>query len=125
MVKRTILGAVLLAAAAMAAADEGGNNLLVFGNANGLARTIDVNGAHDLDDNPFFQDLGSNGRRCVTCHQPDNAWSITPANVQRRFAVSHGADPIFRNNDGSNCEGALPQTMEERARPTACCSRAG
>lgn len=27
--------------------------------------------------------------------------------------MSHGGDPIFRNNDGSNCEGALPQTMDE------------
>jgi len=110
MVKRTMLGAVLLAAAVMAAADEDGHSLLVFGNAHGLARTIDVNRAHDLDDNPFFQDLGANGRRCVTCHQPDSAWSITPQNVQRRFAATQGADPIFRNNDGSNCEGALPQT---------------
>ena len=40
MVKRTMLGAVLLAAAVMAAADEDGHNLLVFGNAHGLARTI-------------------------------------------------------------------------------------
>ena len=113
MVKRTILGAMLLTACAMAAAEEGGNNLLVFGNAHGLARTIDVNGGPDSD-NAFFQDLGSNGRRCVTCHQPDSAWSITPENVQRRFAVSHGADAIFRNNDGSNCEGALPQTIAEK-----------
>ena len=111
MVKRTILGVMLLTVCAMAAAEDG-NNLLVFGNASGLARTIDVNGGPNPD-NPFFQDLGSNGRRCVTCHQPDNAWTITPANVQRRFAVSHGTDPIFRNNDGSNCEGALPQTAAE------------
>jgi len=109
MVKRTMLGAVLLTACALAAAEDG-NNLLVFGNADGSARTIDVNGRPDPD-NAFFQDLGMNGRRCVTCHQPDSAWSITPDNVQRRFAASRGADAIFRNNDGSNCEGALPQTI--------------
>ena len=56
MVKRTMLGAVLLTACALAAAEEG-NNLLVFGNADGLARTIDVNGRPDPD-NAFFQDLG-------------------------------------------------------------------
>jgi cytochrome c peroxidase len=112
MVKRTILGVVLVAACAVAAAEEGGRNALVFSNADGRVSTVNVKGDLDLD-NPFFQDLGSNGRRCVTCHQPENAWTITPANVQRRFAVSHGSDPIFRNNDGSNCEGALPQTSEE------------
>jgi hypothetical protein len=114
MVKRTILGAMLVTVCAVVAAADGGRNLLVFGNDHGLARTIDVNGERDLDDNPFFQDLGMNGRRCVTCHQPDSAWSITPANVQRRFAASRGTDPIFRNNDGSNCEGALPQTVAEQ-----------
>jgi len=113
MVKRTIMVAALVAACAAAAAEEGGRDLLVFGNAHGQSRTINVNGNLDLD-NPFFQDLGSNGRRCVTCHQPENAWSITPDNVQRRFALSHGTDPIFRNNDGANCEGALPQTVEEK-----------
>ena len=31
--------------------------------------------------------------------------------MQARFASSHGTDPIFTNNDGSNCEGAVPQTL--------------
>src|SRR5581483_11646443 len=71
-------------------------------------------GPLDLD-NPFFQDLGTNGRRCVTCHQPDSAWTITPGNVQARFIRTRGTDPIFRNNDGSNCEGVNPRTMVQRA----------
>src|SRR4029077_12256012 len=71
-------------------------------------------GGGDLDlENPFFQDMGSNGRRCVTCHQPDHAWTITPARVQARFGGSHGTDAIVGNNDGSNGEGALPQTTDE------------
>ena len=36
-------------------------------------------------DNPFFQELGTNGRKCVTCHQPAQAWSITPAELRDRF----------------------------------------
>ena len=82
-------------------------------NASGLLRTIGFNAAPDLD-NPFFQDLGTNGRRCVTCHQPTEAWTITPSGVQARFVESAGRDPIFRNNDGSNCEGALAATAEEQ-----------
>ena len=93
-----------------ARADGHDPRVLTSEDANGLLRTVSVDGPIDLD-NPFFQSLGTNGRRCVSCHQPDNAWGITPANVQARFASSHGTDPIFTNNDGSNCEGAVPQTL--------------
>jgi hypothetical protein len=34
--------------------------------------------------------------------------------VQRRFVESRGLDPIFRNNDGTNCENADIGTMRER-----------
>jgi hypothetical protein len=49
----------------------------------------------------------------VTCHQPQEAWTITPEGVRRRFDASQGTDPIFHNNDGSNCEGAAPGTIAE------------
>ncbi len=79
----------------------------------GQLRTLSPGGPLDLD-NPFFQDLGTNGRRCVTCHQPDAGWTITPANVQERFRESRGADPIFTNNDGSNCEGAVARSLADK-----------
>ena len=87
--------------------------ILSFANPSGQGRTLNVNGALDLD-NPFFQQLGTNGRSCVTCHQPDAAWSITPEGVQARLLQSQGADPIFRNNDGSNCEGVVTSSIEEQ-----------
>jgi len=107
------IGGVIGVAGRPAAADERERDMVTFEDASGRVRTLDVNGAVDLQ-NPFFQDLGANGRRCVTCHQPENAWTITPANVQARFAATKGADPIFRNNDGSNCEGATPRTKAEQ-----------
>src|SRR5262249_14313068 len=70
-------------------------------------------GSFDLD-NPFFSDLGTNGRVCFTCHRPDQGWTITPDAVQQRFIESRGLDPIFRNNDGSNCEGADISTLRKR-----------
>src|SRR5262245_9095835 len=79
----------------------------------GQLRTVPTSGAFDFD-NPFFKDLGTNGRACVTCHRPDQAWTITPEDVRRRFAESRGLDPIFRNNDGSNCEGADLSTLRKR-----------
>jgi len=87
---------------------------MVFRNAAGHVRTITAGGEPIDVENPFFQDLGTNGRRCVTCHQPGEAWTITPEGVQRRFAESNGTDPIFRNNDGSNCEGALSSSLDEQ-----------
>ena len=96
-----------------AAADPETRGLLISHDPTGQFRTFNVNGAFDLD-NPFFQDLGTNGRRCVSCHQPDSAWTITPENVQERFSATLGTDPIFTNNDGSNCEGDLPRSRAEK-----------
>lgn len=106
------VAALTAAAGGAAASDEGNPGLLTFRNASGRVRTVNLNGSMDLD-NPFFQDLGTNGRSCVTCHQPAEAWSITPEGARARFAASLGADPLFRNNDGSNCEGATPASPAE------------
>jgi hypothetical protein len=71
-----------------------------FVNATGSSRSFSSNGALDTR-NPFFQVLGSNGRACITCHQPAQGWTITPVEVQQRFEATAGLDPIFRLNDGS------------------------
>ena len=86
-----------------------------YTNAAGVLRTLHTSGTIDRT-NPFFEDLGTNGRRCVTCHQPAQAWTITPEELQARFARTDGLDPIFRTNDGSNCEGADVATIDGRRR---------
>jgi len=96
------------------AADRRGDEL-TYTNAAGVLRTMHASGVIDRT-NPFFEDLGSNGRRCVTCHQPAQAWTITPEELQERFARTEGLDPIFRANDGSNCDGANVATIEGRQR---------
>jgi cytochrome c peroxidase len=88
----------------------GGND---FPNATGVARTVSTNGQVTLS-GPFFQDLGSNGRRCVTCHQPGEGWAISAAGVKDRFERSEGLDPIFRLNDGSNSPSANISTVNAR-----------
>src|SRR5215468_4009436 len=82
-----VISSMLSAAGRPASAAETDPGILDFDDGTGELRTVDVNGPLDLD-NPFFQDLGTNGRRCVTCHQPAAAWTITPANVQARFEAS-------------------------------------
>jgi hypothetical protein len=88
-------------------------NLMTFDNQFGQARTFNERGVLNPD-NPFFSSLGTNGRACVTCHQAEDGWTITPSSVQRRFTASDGLDPIFRTNDGSNCQGADVSTRTAR-----------
>ena len=58
--------------------------------------------------NAFFQNLGTNGRTCFTCHQPQTGWTISAASAQARFAANAGADPLFRLVDGATCPTADP-----------------
>jgi cytochrome c peroxidase len=95
------------------AASDDGLPQLVADNSSGRVRTLDVSGELDLS-NPFFQALGTNGRACFSCHRPEQGWTITPDSVQKRFLESRGLDPIFRPNDGSNCEGADVSSVDKR-----------
>lgn len=104
--------AMLVASVAVPAAVKLAN-LAPFANDNGVARTFNANGDIDLS-NAFFADLGSNGRSCGSCHQPADAWTITPAHVQQRFAATQGLDPIFRTNDGADCPSADVSTVAAR-----------
>ena len=72
-------------------------------NPSGASETYSTTGGGIDLTGPFFQSLGSNGRSCATCHQPSDAMSVAAANVQQRFNSTQGLDPIFRTNDGSNC----------------------
>jgi len=117
--KWTVAGACSLfvltsvAAVRYTAADEPQRNQLFFTNSAGIQQTITTADSFDFD-NPFFQDLGGNGRTCFTCHRPDEGWTVTPDRIQQRFLLTGGLDPIFRNNDGSNCENADISTIGKR-----------
>lgn len=119
---RWISGAALVAAASITglltsahrtSADQADHGQLTFSDPSGVQRTISTAGTIDFS-NPFFQDLGTNGRTCFTCHRPAEAWTITPGGVRERFENTRGLDPLFRTNDGSNCEGADVSTLARR-----------
>src|SRR5690348_2716550 len=84
-----------------------------YPNDTGNSRSFSPNGALDTR-NPFFQNLGANGRSCITCHRPDSGWTITPAEIQQRFDATGGLDPIFRLNDGSVSPHADISTIDRR-----------
>ncbi len=89
--------------------------MLPVANPTGVAATFNTAGKIDLT-GLFFQSLGTNGRACVSCHQPRFGWTITPADVRARFEATRGTDPIFRTNDGSNSPNADVSTpMARRA----------
>src|SRR5947209_16359018 len=66
-----------------------------YDNPNGQASVLNTNGAVPTRDHAFFEALGSNGRACVTCHQPSNAMSVSVATLRQRWAETEGKDPIF------------------------------
>ena len=93
-------------------------NLAPFPNASGVAETFSTHSAIDLA-NPFFQDLGTNGRSCGSCHQPADGWTITPPHLRQRFRTSQGLDPVFRPFDGAGCPTQDVSTPEARRRAYA------
>lgn len=72
----------------------------------GLIATAQPAGETQTSQSAFFANLGTNGRTCLTCHQPQNGWSVSAASVKDRFNASQGTDPIFRLVDGATCPSA-------------------
>src|SRR5262245_18670180 len=83
-----------------------------YDDASGQLRLLNKSGEVETKGHPFFTALGSNGRACVTCHQPSNAMGLSLDLIRDRWAATKGRDPLFAAVDGSNCPD-LPQDKEE------------
>ena len=79
-----------------------------YDNADGMVGIINADGAVNPVGHAFFEALGTNGRACVTCHQPSNAMSVSVEAIQGRWRETGGTDPVFAAIDGSDCP-SLPQ----------------
>ena len=114
-----ILSALLLGTVTVVAAENGPPtflpNLFPFPNPHGILKTFNETGRLDLT-GPFFQSLGTNGRSCASCHQASDAWSVSATHVAKRFEETQGLDPIFRTNDGSNCDHSIDTSSVEGRR---------
>lgn len=84
------------------------------GDSTGIIGTENLQGPTNAKDNPFFQILGSNGRACVTCHEPRSAWGVSAASIEQRFEKSGGNDPIFRPVDGATCDTDPVGTIDQK-----------
>ena len=99
-----VVGSLGLAGAISAAVIP---NLFPFLDPTGLVSTYNVNGPID-EKGAFFQSLGTNGRSCGTCHIASNAMGLSVQNIQTRYELTSGRDPLFASVDGANCPGAAP-----------------
>jgi hypothetical protein len=79
----------------------------------GIIGTYQPNGSTQTGKNAFFQDLGSNGRTCFTCHQPQDGWTISAQHAQARFDADPN-DPLFRLVDGATCPSADVSTLDAK-----------
>jgi cytochrome c peroxidase len=86
----------------------------VFLDPDGALANLNLGGPTNTASNPFFVSLGTNGRSCVSCHQPGDGFSVTPPHIAERFLATQGTDPIFRPVDGANCPIANVSTLQAR-----------
>jgi cytochrome c peroxidase len=102
--RRIVLCVVALVSIATgsAIADVYLRNLFPFLDFTGFSGTYSTAGGVDLS-GPFFQSLGTNGRSCGTCHQPNNAFGLSVVDAQLRYLITGGKDPLFAQIDGSTC----------------------
>ena len=77
-------------------------NMFPFLDRTGFISTYNANGPIK-DNSAFFQSLGTNGRSCATCHVVSNAMGLSTDNIQARFLLTRGRDPLFAAVDGANC----------------------
>lgn len=96
-----VVGLVTIATGS-AIADVYLRNLFPFLDFTGFSATYSNTGSVDLS-GPFFQSLGTNGRTCGTCHQPNNAFGLSAVDAQLRYLITGGKDPLFAQIDGSTC----------------------
>jgi cytochrome c peroxidase len=80
----------------------------------GVLATYQPNGATFVPNSPFFKNLGTNGRTCFSCHQPQDGWGLSAAGAKARFDSSFGLDPLFRLVDGATCPSATVATLADK-----------
>jgi hypothetical protein len=74
-----------------------------YGNERGMVGILNASGPVETAGHPFFEPIGSNGRACVTCHQPADGMSLSLRSIRERWDATGGTDPLFAAVDGMNC----------------------
>jgi hypothetical protein len=91
-----------------------------FENDRGQVGVLNASGTLNAKGHPFFEAIGTNGRACVTCHQPADGMALSVRAVRERWETTRGKDPLFADVDGMNC----PHLPPDDPRSHSCCSSA-
>lgn len=110
----------LIAMSPRTSADEPLAGEMTFSNPSGVHRTLSTGGAID-GDNPFFHDLGTNGRSCFTCHRPAQAWAITPTEVRDRPTVPRASIRSSAATTARIAKAMTSRPLNSGGAPSACC----
>jgi cytochrome c peroxidase len=89
-------------------------NNFPFLNSAGTAATFSTAGFVDLT-NAFHVPQGTNGRSCESCHLPQVGWSIRPIDVELKFLLTQGDDPIFNKLDANSPNPDVSSLQAKRA----------
>jgi len=89
---------------------------LTTANASGVLTSYQPGGDTKTSTNAYFASMGTNGRTCMTCHQPQAGWSMNPQTAAAQFLLTQGKDPLFSPVDGANCPdlGAAAHTYAKK-----------
>ena len=79
-----------------------------YDNEQGQLGVLNTSGQLDTKGHPFFEPIGTNGRACVTCHQPSDGMSLSLRSIRERWTATGGKDPLFAAVDGMNCPNLPP-----------------
>jgi hypothetical protein len=79
-----------------------------YQNPQGRIGILNMDGPIDMQGHPFFEPLGSNGRACVTCHQPSDSMGLSLDTIRQQWELTKGKDPLFAMFDGANCPNLPP-----------------
>lgn len=84
-------------------------------NLSGIAATSHTSGVIDRT-NPFFLNLGANGRTCETCHDSRTAWTTSPVLMSLLFELTAGTHPLFvsLHDSGSRIDAPVGTLSEKR-----------
>jgi hypothetical protein len=85
-------------------------------NLAGVAATVHSSGVIDRT-NPFFLNLGTNGRTCETCHDSRTAWTTSPILMSLQFELSGGTHPLFvsLHDSGTRPDAPVATLSQKRA----------
>jgi hypothetical protein len=79
-----------------------------YENPTGKVGVLLASGPVEIRNHPFFRPMGSTGRSCASCHDPQDGMAVSTAGLQERWRKYGTTDAVFAAIDGANCPDQPP-----------------